>query len=1250
MSYRIAAPLAAVCLLAFAAWTRGLPDRPPNAGQPGGAPAGVAERGAAAAAAAADDAPDAPWRRPVAVVERFFGLPASPWMRRAEAVQRLRGAVAAPGLEDVQVYKLKLLIALVPDPLDSQLPAAFDQAIDAIEQGFAYSSPMRAGYLPDRRWLPWEDAAAVQDRSYRATPGLMLFRQEDGPVCTLTAVLLVGETPTTGLHMAAFHAALRLALDLADSGEGPVRILGPSFSGTVSSLRVALLQWAADAGGAPPSALASPARSSPAPAALARPSPAPAAAPASAASPASAAVPAAAALSASAASAASAAPGQAGAGESPPPQFLVVTGTAKAPCLESLLQLPAPATVAFYRVQASVDVQLATALQELHQRLGWDLRRAALSAELDTAYGAGVPRPDAPAADDSCQAVPLPRGVLVVRFPGHLAGVRSARAAAGLTQAAAAAATAPAADPPAAPAPPATDLQIDLANGPPGAGQASDLSPLTAAAGDLALSGLVQGLSHAGIQYAGIVATDVRDTLLLADRLHTQAPNVSLFAVDGDLLFVHPSVHAALDGMTVISSAPLFAAGRTAGSGAAANGRLPWQFSSTFGQGIYEATVALLSPNGLEWVARRDGFPVWLSVVGNDALWPVSGVVSARSAASGGAAAARGGEQVISFGQLAAMESGNWRDDPGPGAHLASSSTPIKADLELLVFAAGLCAAGWSLLRAAHLPAPPAGGRAAAATRRLLVAGLALLLVADAALLVVGGIPRFGWLRAAPAPVPWTLAGSLSFAVTALVYALLAGMLVRAASGPRQAGGAGPARVRRPRAVAATLLTLLGTAAAPALLWWIAAHWMLYTVDFDQRIRAFDGGLSPLVSLGWLVAALFLWTLLELQRRRLTNWQQIDWPLAEKYDPAFRGCKVILRAIRRLLAAGAPYRPKRRRGAPLRRWAGGLRRLRRSPAQRRRLALRLCGPLGIAGVAVVCLVLTWHRVQPVAETAQFGRLALTAWALAAVLSATSCWRFLGVWRELRKLLLRIESTALAARLKEIAPDLHWKPMQSFSSPMPPFQTLIVSFERLKALLQSGKLALAPAVSGRMLRDLNEALGLAFAADSKDEAVLEITSRKKVQRLITAASRGLLQHQEDPAVADFFAIRTAAYLRYIFAQLRSALLAALAPGLLLLLAGSAYTFQPRGLVSAGILGLLVAEILVAVGVFVAMSRDTVLSLLAGNQPGEITFDWHFVSSVLKFGVVPILGLVATQVPAVAQLFSGLIKPLLRLAGS
>jgi len=1209
MSYRASAPTAAVCLLVFAVWMRGVPVHPfagggsaSTPGQPpaarqtdgaaassvsarapesGGAGAPSATSAASAAAGAgADDDPNAPWRRPLAVLERFFGLPAAPRVRRAEALLRLRAAVAAPTLKDIQVYKLKVLIALVPDPLDSQLPAAFDQALDAIDLGFAYTSPLRAGYLPDRGWLPWRDAAALESRSYRSTPGLLLFRQEDGQVATLTAVLLVGETPTAGLHLAAFHEALRLAQDLMgltdlkdprDSAGEPIRILGPSFSGTASSLRIALLQWATG---------------------------------------------------------------------SSSPRFVIVTGTAKAPCLESVLQLPAPATVSFYRTQASVDVLLFTALAEMHRRLGWNLSRTALIAEVGTAYGASVPEPGAkPSPEGACEGTPLPSGVQVVRFPGHLAAIRSARAAAGIGKTPPADATTAYAPATAQPAP--TDLQIDLAGSSQSAGTEPDFSSLTTAAGDLALSGLVQGLPRLGVQYAGIVATDVRDTLLIADRLHAQAPNVALFAVDGDLLFVHPEVHAALDGMTVISSAPLFAAGGPFGGGAAAYGRLPWQLSSSFAQGIYQATVALLSPIGLDWLVRREGSPVWLSVVGNDALWPIGGVVS-RPGVAAGHATASDAEKVLSFNQLTAMESSDWRDDPGSGASLASDSTPVKADLELLVFAVALCAGGWSLRRAALLPAPPGGLAAATGTRWLLIAGLALLALAAAALLVLDGLPHWVWLRAHPAPVPWTPAGLLGFAGTAVAYGFLAGALLRAVGGLRSAGKAaapGPARRSRPTpgirlslaggvanaANAANgasvgnvaIVAIVAIVAAPALLWWICANWMFYTVDFDQRIRSFDSGLSPLVSLAWLAAALFLWALLELHRRRLTNWQQIDWPLAAEYDPAFQGCEVILGAIRWLLAAGLPRRT----------WS--------------RIAL--------AGVPVAFLGLTWNRMQPAAEAPQFGRLLLVAWALAAILSAISCYRFLRVWQALQRLLLRLESTPLAGRLKALSGDLNWKPMQAFSSPIPPFQTLILSFERLKALLRAGKLALTPEESRKLEENLDESVGLAFAAESRDEAVEEIAGRDRVQQIIATASRGLLAQRDDPEVADFFAIRAAAYLRYIFAQLRSALLAALAPGLLLLVAGSAYTFQPRGIVSFGFLGLVVGEIAIAAAVFVQINRDTVLSLIAGNNPGEVTFDWHFISSLLTFGVVPLLGLIATQVPAAGQLLNGWLKPLLRLAG-
>src|SRR5260370_18909945 len=143
------------------------------------------------------------------------------------------------------------MIALVPDPLDSQVPVAFDQAIDAIEQGFAYSNRTRTGYLQDRSWIPWNDPQAIKEESYRTAAGLLLCRRfgRQARVPQLMGVFLVGETPKTGIHKAAFAEALRLIGELSgDAIQGPLRILGPTYSGSAVSLRIALQTWLAEPG------------------------------------------------------------------------------------------------------------------------------------------------------------------------------------------------------------------------------------------------------------------------------------------------------------------------------------------------------------------------------------------------------------------------------------------------------------------------------------------------------------------------------------------------------------------------------------------------------------------------------------------------------------------------------------------------------------------------------------------------------------------------------------------------------------------------------------------------------------------------------------------------------------------------------------------------------------------------------------------------------------------------------------------
>jgi hypothetical protein len=110
-------------------------------------------------------------------------------------------------IPEAERTKIRAMIAVIPDPVQTHLALRFDRAIDAIE--LAAES---MGYVIDRYWLPWEldpkedwtdytsFKAARQDRKQKETePGLLMFRWEARPEdakATLLYVFLVGETST----------------------------------------------------------------------------------------------------------------------------------------------------------------------------------------------------------------------------------------------------------------------------------------------------------------------------------------------------------------------------------------------------------------------------------------------------------------------------------------------------------------------------------------------------------------------------------------------------------------------------------------------------------------------------------------------------------------------------------------------------------------------------------------------------------------------------------------------------------------------------------------------------------------------------------------------------------------------------------------------------------------------------------------------------------------------------------------------
>jgi hypothetical protein len=152
-----------------------------------------------------------------------------------------------PRVPELSDCRFRFLIATVPDPTDSGFAYMFDQVLESLQRAVE-----RGDYVFDRAWLPWQrnlSDKAPDTRLRERHPGLILFRSTDpkhgkGGKHHLLALLLVGETPTGGIHKVAFQNAVRIVHECkADNKEEDavsLRVIGPYFSGTAVSLRMSL--------------------------------------------------------------------------------------------------------------------------------------------------------------------------------------------------------------------------------------------------------------------------------------------------------------------------------------------------------------------------------------------------------------------------------------------------------------------------------------------------------------------------------------------------------------------------------------------------------------------------------------------------------------------------------------------------------------------------------------------------------------------------------------------------------------------------------------------------------------------------------------------------------------------------------------------------------------------------------------------------------------------------------------------------
>ncbi|MBZ5678506.1 MAG: hypothetical protein LAO24_00210 [Acidobacteriia bacterium] len=435
-------------------------------------------------------------------------------------------------------YKLQVLIATVPDPVNTHLALDFDRRIEAIQW-----AAQDSGYLNDHFWLPWEPGPlpqyddpdqqreqAMLNEIRLRQPGLQVFRVKQSNVALF--VFLVGETPTNGINKIQLRNAIQYTDQLCGSlnpscaTQHEIRILGPTFSGSFDSLKQAL--------GSPKYATR---------------------------------------------------------------EFRVVTPS-MFPDPQSLF--PRPSNVHIERVEHDTKVKLDRFLDYAKRDLDVNPWEVALLNESDTGLAAQVRSQ---------------RAVLQLRFPREISRLRNAYP-----------------DLPNPVGPQGQPLQspnrlpLTLKDS---TGNSDDVPPFSLGQLPLSQEGVLLDIAAAlrlqKIKLVGIVATDVFDVLFLARFLKDACPDVRLFTVYPDVLLVRAAESIPLEGTLTITTAPLLPANHYWTS---PSPRL--LFPSYTALATYNAFLGITgNENHMREYAwpgtyKEDEPPLWVSVVGRNAYWPVS--------------------------------------------------------------------------------------------------------------------------------------------------------------------------------------------------------------------------------------------------------------------------------------------------------------------------------------------------------------------------------------------------------------------------------------------------------------------------------------------------------------------------------------------------------------------------------------------------------------------------------------------------
>ncbi len=1126
-----------------------------------------------------------------------------------------------------EAYGIEFLIATVPDPISSRLPYFFDSFIDSLE-----SAVEAAGYALDRFALPWTQSrlenapsSSRQQSLYESTPGLILFRNPRDR--QLLLVFLVGETPTTGIHKRAMFSALDQMAQFYpwDPSHSSLPSTFPKTTGR-SPVDTFMVMGPSFSGSAVSLRFVLDSwidsRSNPS-----------------------------------------------------NPRFEIISGTATAIDAGWLSQAGHGRTT--FHATVPPDDETLQAVVRYIQGLGY--RRIAILTEGNTAYGQNLTRKFVQEGSKSGQTQTARRNsqevpeILSLPFPLHISRLRIASDTERLQQERAAAGSG-------STGPPTT------ANVPEDAREPREVLPsfssLSVSSAELMLSNLLSTIAREGYNHVGIVATDVRDATFLAREVRDHCPATVLFTINSDLLYAQRDVNDVTRGTIIITPYPLFNLEQT-WTYAFRGRETRLQFSSQAGEGVYNATLALLH----QYDQMVDyGYPLpgpavgqgpemakpslWVTAVGNGETLPVTllrwndGGGYTFSPASG-----TEGESRQPLGTIIS--------DIGKGIYTEDSVVVfIILSLSMSVFSLLMFSQyhrfKWVKLDnwVSVLLGEPASPAYSSECRLFLLCCCASLLAfymvvaADFCLPIIAGkelglsVQRTGTPEVAILLSMGTLLVLLG-ATHALTGAFRAS--------PSEQRGSAPEGV---------LVVLLGCAFVFTLAALLVGSWLAVVREYPVNglfdyLRSFDlaGGLSPLLPLGCVATGAFLWALCSFRRLRMIDVLRASgtpenarrWLDFLPLDtPSCSGVWELENKVKYTLESSS--------------------------------VMSLKGYLSLIAVALLAGHYFFDkRLVRALEPRPFYWLFEAAFFIVYWALLMEFLRLVLTWRGLHQLLQRLSWHPMRTAYKRYRERFPGLARMNLTHPPSSFAALESSVTQATCLLRTARSLVQAADTGNELRDicrrsitegeshvlvaqsqLSESFRLQWLGDSQVRPTPETQPARKKRAIHTAgdwrqalescghAQRALSRflsvlkkpmeefwalNQSTTAslnltpggkeffdqAEEFIAGRVVNLLAIVFPSLRNLGFFVLAGLLLMLLAVTSYPFQPRNeflffnwvviLVFVGSVGL----------IFVQMDRDTVLSLLNGTTPGQVNVSRELVIRVLLYVVVPLLALVGAQFP-------------------